>query len=85
MFSDQALDFLNADDPETHALVTPHVERWRNMTLNHPQGQVTLDGVGFSAIGRLELIEILRQRAEALGAELRLTRRSRRWRSCRLI
>ena len=71
VFSDQALDFLKADDPETHDLVTPHMERWRNMTLNHPQGQVTLDGVGFSAIGRLELIEILRARARALGVEIR--------------
>jgi benzoate-CoA ligase family protein len=71
VFSDQALEFLNADDPDTYNLVTPHMERWRNMTLNLPQGQVTLDGVGFTAIGRLELIEILRKRAEALGVEIR--------------
>lgn len=71
VFSDQALEFLKADDPETHDLVTPHMERWRNMTLNLPQGQVTLDGIGFTAIGRLELIEILRKRAEALGVEIR--------------
>lgn len=71
VFSDQALDFLNADDPQTHDLVTPHMERWRNMTLNHPRGSVTLDGVGFSAIGRRELNEILLERALALGAEVR--------------
>jgi len=70
VFSDQALEFLAADDPETHDMITPHMERWRNMTLNHPEGQVTLDGVGFTAIGRLELIEILRERAEALGVEV---------------
>ena len=40
VFSDQALDFLKADDPEIHALVAPHMERWRNMTLNHPGGQM---------------------------------------------
>ena len=71
VFSDQALEFLKVDDPETHDLVTPHMERWRNMTLNLPDGQVTLDGVGFTAIGRLELIEILRKRAEALGVDIR--------------
>ncbi len=71
VFSDQALDFLQADDPETHALVTPRMERWRNMTLNHPRGQVIIDGVGFAAIGRLELIEILRLRAEDLGVAIR--------------
>ncbi|WP_245502801.1 FAD-dependent monooxygenase [Rhizobium ruizarguesonis] len=73
VFSDQALDFLKAHDPETHSLVTPHMERWHNMTLNLPKGSVVLDGVGFSAIGRLELIEILRKRAEALGVEFRFS------------
>jgi benzoate-CoA ligase family protein len=73
VFSDQALAFLKADDPEIYDLVEPHMERWLNMTLNHPEGQVTLDGVGFSAIGRLALIEILRERAEALGVDVRFS------------
>lgn len=71
VFSDQALEFLKADDPETHDLVTPHMERWQNMTVNHPEDTVTLDGVGFTAIGRLELIEILKDRAQALGVPIR--------------
>ena len=71
VFSDEALSFLKADDPETHDLISARVERWRNMTLNHPDGQVVLDGVGFSAIGRLELNTLLSERAAALGAELR--------------
>ncbi|WP_295809206.1 benzoate-CoA ligase family protein [uncultured Nitratireductor sp.] len=75
VFSDQALDFLRVDDPETHDLITPHMERWRNMTLNHPGDRVVLDGVGFSAIGRLELIEILRKRAQALGVQIRFDTR----------
>lgn len=73
VFSDQALDFLRADDADIHDLVTPHMERWRNMTLNLPEGQVILDGVGFSAIGRLELIEILRKHAQTLGVEMRFS------------
>ncbi|KTQ96990.1 long-chain fatty acid--CoA ligase [Aureimonas ureilytica] len=73
VFSDQALDFLKADDPETFDLVVPRMERWRNMTLAHPDGKVTLDGIGFAAVGRLELIEILRARAEELGVELRFS------------
>ncbi|WP_349366198.1 MAG: benzoate-CoA ligase family protein [Nitratireductor rhodophyticola] len=75
VFSDQALDFLRADDPETYELITPNMERWRNMTLNHPAERVVLDGIGFSAIGRLELIEILRKRAQSLGAEIRFETR----------
>jgi benzoate-CoA ligase family protein len=73
VFSDQALDFLRADDADIHDLVTPHMERWQNMTLNLPGGQVILDGVGFSAIGRLELIEILRKHADQLGVEMRFS------------
>ena len=73
VFSDQALGFLAADDKESHDLITPHMERWRDMTLNHPDGRVTIDGVGFASIGRLELIEILRKRAEALGVDMRFS------------
>ncbi|PCH94534.1 MAG: monooxygenase [Rhodobacteraceae bacterium] len=71
VFSDQALEFLKADDPETHDLIMPYMEKWQNMTLNLPDQNVTLDGVGFTAIGRLELIEILKDRARALGVEIR--------------
>lgn len=78
VFSDQALGFLKADDPETHDLIVPHMERWRNMTLNLPDGQVVLDGVGFTAIGRLELIEILKERALALGVPVQFNTRIER-------
>lgn len=71
VFSDEALEFLKSDDPETHDLITPHMERWRNMVLNLPQGSITLDGVGFTSIGRLELIEILKDRARDLGVPIR--------------
>ncbi|BBU55295.1 monooxygenase [Mameliella alba] len=71
VFSDRALDFLKADDPETHELIVPHMECWRDMTLNLPNGSVTLDGVGFTAVGRLELIEILKRRARDLDVEIR--------------
>lgn len=70
VFSDRALDFLKQDDPETHDLIVPKMERWQNMTLNLPGGSVILDGVGFTAVARLDLIETLRARAEELGAEL---------------
>lgn len=71
VFSDEALEFLKTDDPETHDLIIPHMERWRNMLLNLPQGEVILDGVGFTSIGRLELIEVLKDRARALGVVTR--------------
>ena len=71
VFSDQALDFLKADDAETHALITPHMETWRNMTLSLQGERVTLDGIGFSSLGRLQLLQLLQQRAHDVGVELR--------------
>ena len=70
VFSDKALDFLSADDPQTVALLDPCMERWDNMTLNHPDGRVTLDGIGFSAIGRLQLLKLLEERAIELGVQI---------------
>jgi benzoate-CoA ligase family protein len=71
VFSDQALDFLRADDPTTHDLIAPLMERWRNMTLVHRGRTVTIDGIGFAAIGRLELIGLLQRTARAAGVEIR--------------
>jgi 2-polyprenyl-6-methoxyphenol hydroxylase-like FAD-dependent oxidoreductase len=78
VFSDQALGFLQVDDPETHELLVPHMERWQSMTLNLPGGSVAVDGVGFTAIGRLHLIEILKRRAQDLGVPIRFDTRIER-------
>ena len=70
VFSERALEFLRADDPETHDLITPEMETWEAMTLVHKGEKVTIDGVGFSSIGRLHLLQLLQERALAVGAEL---------------
>ena len=67
VFSDRALDFLRADDPETADAITPRMERWRDMTLVHRGERLAVDGVGFSAIGRLELLQLLQARAASVG------------------
>jgi 2-polyprenyl-6-methoxyphenol hydroxylase-like FAD-dependent oxidoreductase len=71
VFSEQALEFLRADDPDTVEAITPRMESWRNITLNLRGESVAIDGVGFSSIGRLDLLKILQQRASAVGATLR--------------
>ena len=67
VFSEQALEFLRADDPETVDAITPRMESWKNITLNLRGQSVEIDGVGFSSIGRLELLTILQQRVRAAG------------------
>jgi 2-polyprenyl-6-methoxyphenol hydroxylase-like FAD-dependent oxidoreductase len=69
VFSDKALEFLRADDPDTCDLIAPRMERWRDITLVHRGESIAIDGVGFSAIGRLELLEILLRRARDCGVE----------------
>src|SRR5688500_10214413 len=62
VFSDQALHFLRADDPETADLTTPRMESWRDITLVHRGERIAIDGVGCSAIGRLEFLCLLQER-----------------------
>ena len=67
VFSEQALEFLAADDPDTVAAIAPRMESWNNITLNHRGESVEIDGVGFSSIGRLDLLRILQARAASAG------------------
>jgi 2-polyprenyl-6-methoxyphenol hydroxylase-like FAD-dependent oxidoreductase len=67
VFSEQALEFLRADDPDTVDEIAPRMESWKNITLNLRGESVEIDGVGFSSIGRLELLTILQQRLRAAG------------------
>ena len=67
VFSDRALEFLRADDPDTFALITPAMESWTDITVVHRRTPVVIDGIGFAAIGRLRLLELLRQRAATAG------------------
>jgi len=67
VFSEQALEFLRVDDPDTVDAIAPRMESWRNITLNLRGESVEIDGVGFSSIGRLDLLTILQQRASSAG------------------
>ncbi len=67
VFSSRALGFLERDDPEMHALISTPMERWSNLAISHQGEEVTLDGQGLMAIGRLELLEIMRAEAQRLG------------------
>jgi 2-polyprenyl-6-methoxyphenol hydroxylase-like FAD-dependent oxidoreductase len=70
VFSDRALEFLRDDDPETVDLIAPRMETWRDITLVHRGEPVAIDGVGFAAIGRLELLRLLQARARDAAVDL---------------
>ena len=67
VFSDRALEFLADDDPETLAAIAPQLQSWTDITLVQGGARVRIDGVGFAAIGRLQLLQILQARARAAG------------------
>lgn len=70
VFSDQALEFLRANDEETLVAITQGLETWRDIQLNIHGEEIVIDGVGFTAIARLALLDTLRQRAASVGVEL---------------
>jgi 2-polyprenyl-6-methoxyphenol hydroxylase-like FAD-dependent oxidoreductase len=71
VFSDRALEFLRGDDPGTAAAIAPHLQSWQDITLDLGGERIVIDGIGFAAIGRLALLGLLRQRAQAVGVEPR--------------
>ena len=67
VFSDRALDFLRDDDRQTHALIVPAMQTWRDLTIFHRGERIAIDGVGFAAIGRLHLLQLMQQRLAAVA------------------
>ena len=67
VFSERALDFMREDDPDTVEAIMPHMETWRDIRLVHRGEEIVIDGVGFSAIGRLEFLQLLQRRVRGAG------------------
>ena len=69
VFSDRALEFLREDDEQTYAAIVPHMESWSDIVLVLRGERIVIDGVGFAAIGRLKLLQLLQERARSGGVE----------------
>jgi len=67
VFSDKALEFLRGDDPATYDAITPQMEQWTDLTVVHRGTPVVIDGIGFSAIGRLKFLRLMQERAASAG------------------
>jgi 2-polyprenyl-6-methoxyphenol hydroxylase-like FAD-dependent oxidoreductase len=75
VFSQGALEFLSRDAPDLHAALAARMESWPVQRIVHRDVAVDVDGNGFSAISRLELLRFLQQLCHAAGVELRFGRR----------
>jgi len=70
VFSGRALAFLAEDDPETYRDLAPMMQAWDDFRIVHRDEVVAIDGNGFSAVGRLELLRYLQGRCRRAGVEL---------------
>lgn len=70
VFSDQALEFLRANDEGTLDAITEGLETWRDIEVRVHNERIVIDGVGFTGIARLRLLDVLRQQAVSVGAIL---------------
>ena len=75
VFSDQALAFLRNDDAETADLIEPHLRCWSDIAVVHRGQRIVIDGIGFSAISRLGLLQLLQRRARDLDIAVQFTTR----------
>ena len=69
VFSQRALEFLDVEDPDTLAAIRPALECWNDSILVHKGREVRIDGMGYTGIGRLRLLQILQARARSVGIE----------------
>lgn len=67
VFSERALDFLREDDPTTYDYIVPNMEKWKDLTLVHRNERIVIDGVGFAAIGRLNLLQVMQRQLGTVG------------------
>ena len=69
VFSERALEFLNDEDPRTLAAIRPALEHWNDSILAHQGREVRIDGMDYTGIGRLRLLQILQARARSVDVE----------------
>jgi 2-polyprenyl-6-methoxyphenol hydroxylase-like FAD-dependent oxidoreductase len=74
VFSENALEFLREDDPDIFGAITPALETWNDIVVVHRGVRMPIDGIGFSAIGRLHLLQLLQQQARAEGIPIHFNR-----------
>ena len=74
-FSGRALEFLREQDAETYAALEPALQVWNDSIIDLNGVEVRIDGMTYTGIGRLRLLEILEAQARAAGIEPRYEHR----------
>lgn len=75
VFSQGALAFLERDAPDLHAALAARMESWPMQRIVHRDVAIDIDGNGFSAIARLQLIQFLQGLCRAAGVGMQFGHR----------
>lgn len=67
VFSEKALEFLERGDPELSRVLAAAMQTWPIQRIVHRDERVDIDGNGFSAIARLDLLQILQKLCRESG------------------
>src|SRR3954470_2814301 len=71
VFSDETLTSFEAADRETYDEITRRFARWAEIDVHYRGEVLTSGGHGFSALARVDLLNILQRRAAGLDVDLR--------------
>jgi 2-polyprenyl-6-methoxyphenol hydroxylase-like FAD-dependent oxidoreductase len=75
VFSERALAFLRAADPSSYADIEARLQTWPDQAIVHRDQEVRIDGLSFSGIARLELLQILQRHCRSHDVQLRFGQR----------
>jgi 2-polyprenyl-6-methoxyphenol hydroxylase-like FAD-dependent oxidoreductase len=75
VFSDRALSFLHDADADSYADLDRRLQTWDDQVIVHRNERVRIDGIGFSGIARLELLQVLQDHCHRRGVTLEFERR----------
>lgn len=70
VFSHGALEFLSRDLPQMYVTLAARMETWPMQRIVHRDVALDIDGNGFCAIGRLQLLQLLQGECERAGVTM---------------
>jgi anthraniloyl-CoA monooxygenase len=69
VFSDQTMENFRMADPESHAAILAGFHHWDDIAIHFGGRRMVSGGHGFCGIGRKRLLNILQERARAVGVQ----------------
>src|SRR3954469_14253477 len=70
VFSDQTLENFRQADAPTYEAITGNFAHWDDIDIHFKGRVITSGGHGFSGIARKKLLNVLQERAAALGVDM---------------